>query len=149
MKALRVALVGLAGVVWVLLAGCHERTVVVHQTEYVEPEGGYVIVREPPPPLIVERRPPCPSRDCIWIDGYWHWDNHRYVWNRGRWIAPPHRDAVWVSPRYERHEQNYHYTPGHWEGGERREQIQERPREDRGGRGEKGERGEGGHPDRH
>ncbi|MGA2265225.1 MAG: YXWGXW repeat-containing protein [Phycisphaerae bacterium] len=135
MKVLRVMLVGLIGVALVTLVGCHHKErVVVHETEYVEPEGGYVIVDEPPPPLIVEYRPPCPSADCIWIDGYWHWDNHRYVWNRGRWSVPPHHGAVWVAPRYERHENRYHYTPGHWEGGEHHEQAPER-RESPGPRG--------------
>ncbi len=105
------------------------------ETVYVErqqPE--YVIVREAPPPVVEEQRPSPPSHGHIWIDGYWHWDGHKYVWEHGHWAVPPHEHAVWVAPRYERHEQGYRYTPGQWreEGKDRdreREQGRERERE--------------------
>lgn len=36
-----------------------------------QPQPEYVIVREAPPAVIVERRSPPPSGEYIWIDGYW------------------------------------------------------------------------------
>jgi hypothetical protein len=109
---------GLVGLVAVL--GCDvfvqrapRETVYVNQPPYAE-QPQYVIVREAPPPIIVERRPPPPGQGRIWIDGYWHWNNQRYVWQQGRWAAPPHERAVWVAPRYEKHEQGYRYVPGQW-----------------------------------
>jgi WXXGXW repeat (2 copies) len=26
-----------------------------------------------------------PSKDSIWVDGFWHWNGVRYVWVDGRW----------------------------------------------------------------
>jgi hypothetical protein len=95
---------------------------------YVErqpPQGEYVIVREGPPALRVERRPAPPSGEYVWVDGYWHWDGRRYVWQSGQWSRPPHDHYVWIAPRYERHEQGYRYTPGQW-----REEQQDRRRDD-------------------
>jgi hypothetical protein len=93
---------------------------------YVEqPQPEYVIVREAPPPVIVERRPSPPGQGHVWVDGYWNWNGHKYVWERGHWAVPPRGRAVWVAPRYERHEQGYRYMPGQW-----REEQQQRQRED-------------------
>lgn len=24
----------------------------------------------------------------VWVEGYWHWDGVRYVWQRGHWQPP-------------------------------------------------------------
>ena len=129
MKYLQTLLWVSAGVASLGLVGCDltigrsrpERVYVAQQ----QPQPEYVIVREAPPPPVVERRPSPPSRGYIWIDGYWHWGGHKYVWERGHWARPPHERAVWVAPRYDRHEQGYRYTPGQW-----REEQRERQRDD-------------------
>ena len=90
-----------------------------------QPQPGYVIVREAPPTVIVERRPSPPSGEYVWIDGYWHWNGRQYVWLGGQWVRPPHEHYIWIAPRYERHEQGYRYMPGQW-----REEQQERRRDD-------------------
>ena len=101
------------------VAGCRHR-VIVHERAYVAPapayveEPGYVVVREAPPPIIVERRPAAPAVGYIWIEGYWHWGGRGYTWERGRWDRPPRPHTVWVVPRYERRDREYQYTPGHW-----------------------------------
>ena len=118
MKALRVWVCVPVLAVALGLPGCHKERVVVRESAYVEPGGQYVIVNEPPPPLIVEGPLPRPSTAYIWIDGYWDWDGHRYVWAPGRWTIPPHGHAVWDAPRYERHEAEHRYRLGRWrEGG--------------------------------
>lgn len=136
MKALQVTMAVLAGVVLGVLPGCHRKTAVHERSHeevvYVE-EPAYVVVPQPPPQIIVETRPPPPSSEYIWVDGYWGWDNHRYLWQRGRWVMPPRGRAVWVGPRYEPHEHNYHYTPGHW-AEDHPQGPQERPRGDEGHR---------------
>jgi hypothetical protein len=131
MKVLKM-LMGLSGGVLVL-AGVMGCDVFVQRssprdTVYVEqsPEPQYVIVREAPPPILIERRPPMPGQGFIWIDGYQHWNGQRYEWHRGEWARPPHERAVWVAPRYERHDQGYRYIPGQW-----RDEPQERSRDDR------------------
>ncbi len=126
-------LVGLAGQV-----GCtlferdhsHRETVYVDQSPYEEPPQ-YVIVREAPPPVVVEHRPPPPGQGHIWIEGYWHWDDHRYVWQSGHWALPPRGRAVWIAPRYEKHEQGYRYMPGRWREEQRDRQRDDEPRHDR------------------
>ena len=131
MKVLQTLIGVSGGVVLVVLAGCTlfvqrspREVVYVDQPTYVEPPQ-YVIVREAPPPVVVERRPSPPSRRHVWIDGYWRWNGRKYVWERGHWARPPQERAVWVAPRYERHEQGYRYTPGQW-----REERQERRGDD-------------------
>ena len=112
MKTLRVLMWIFASVAVLVLVGCFGSP---HRTVYVaEPQVKYVIVREAPPPIIREVRPSPPSRGHIWIDGSWHWDGRKYVWNAGRWTRPPHARAVWVPPRYEKAERGYRYAPGRW-----------------------------------
>ena len=106
------------GVAGLGLLGCgHTNKRSSPETVYVsqpQPQPEYVIVREAPPAVIVERRPAPPSSRHVWIDGYWQWEGRQYVWQPGHWAVPPHERAVWVAPRYEKHEQGYLYTPGQW-----------------------------------
>jgi hypothetical protein len=59
-----------------------------------------VVVKVRPPRAIVEHRSARPSRNHVWIGGYHRWDGNAYVWEKGRWEAPPRPHAVWVAPRY-------------------------------------------------
>ena len=54
-----------------------------------------------PPPPRKERMIVRPSRDAVWIAGYykWHPRRHRYVWVPGRWMRPPRPHTVWVEGR--------------------------------------------------
>ncbi|MDX2187941.1 MAG: hypothetical protein SFV32_13485 [Opitutaceae bacterium] len=74
-------------------------------------------------PVIITHQPPVPqtetvlaqpTSDHVWIPGYWHYRDSRYVWIAGRWEVPPHHDAVWVSPRWEKEENGYRYYEGYW-----------------------------------
>jgi len=105
-------------------AGCRERRERLVIERGYGPEPGYVVVREGPPALIVERRPPPPGPGHLWIDGCWDWNGRGYVWQHGRWTLPPQPHTVWVGPRYERFDRDYRYTPGHW-GAEQRERAEE------------------------
>jgi opacity protein-like surface antigen len=73
-----------------------------------------VVVRVGPPAPIVERRPPPPGREYVWIDGYHRWDGGRYVWTPGRWDRPPHPGAHWVAHRWEHRRNGYVLVEGHW-----------------------------------
>ncbi len=74
------ALLFLAGTM--LASGC-----IVHATP----------VRMPAAPTVI--RGPAPGPGYIWVKGFHTWRNSRYVWKRGRWIAP-HRGKRWVRGRY-------------------------------------------------
>jgi hypothetical protein len=73
-------------------------------------------VAQPPPPVrrevIVEQTRP--SRDHIWIGGYWVWREGRHFWVGGHWERPPHAHAVWVAPRWEHHPEGYVFIQGYW-----------------------------------
>jgi hypothetical protein len=122
MKVLQALLWASTGLAGLGLLGCHERNggVVVYSQQQ-EPQ--YVVVQEAPPPIIVEREVRSPGPGYLWIEGYWHWNGHKYGWQRGHWARPPHERAVWVAPRYEKVEHGYRYAPGRWQdqGEQRRE----------------------------
>lgn len=107
-----------AGVMGLSLLGCnHDRheTVVVEDSRgpvYAEP--GYVVVPEAPPRVIVEQRPVAPGPKYVWVDGYWHWNGHKYSWRKGHWSHRPSGKPYWVPPYYERHDRGYGYHPGYW-----------------------------------
>ena len=55
-----------------------------------------------------------PSRDAVWIRGFWDWQGDNWVWIPGRWTVPEERHARWIGPRYRREYGGYRYEPGHW-----------------------------------
>ena len=125
---MRIGFLGTLGILatGLVVAGCHEkRVVVVHEQRavvvqqapvVVEQEPQVIVVEEPPPPVRVEVRPAPPSGMYIWVGGYWHYDNHRWGWIGGRWAVPPEHRREWVAPRYDRdeHDRGVRYAPGHW-----------------------------------
>jgi hypothetical protein len=118
MKVLQSLLWVSAGVAGLCLLGCGHNHAIRRSSGpvYVErqSQAEYIIVREAPPAVVVERRPSPPSRGHVWIDGYWNWSGRQYVWQPGHWAVPPRQHVIWVAPHYERHEQGYRYTPGQW-----------------------------------
>ena len=71
-----------------------------------------VYVQEPPPALIVERRPPKPKPKAVWIGGHWRWAGRKYVWVRGHWERNPR--GAWISGRWERRPNGWVWVAGHW-----------------------------------
>lgn len=61
------------------------------------------IVEFPPPPAQVERVPPQPEPECVWVDGQWEWSGRRWIWKPGVWLQAPAgcyyapAMAVWVA----------------------------------------------------
>ena len=72
------------------------------------------IGRQAPPRVRYERRMARPSRDAVWIRGFWDWQGDNWVWIPGRWTVPEERHARWIGPRYRREYGSYRYIPGHW-----------------------------------
>lgn len=54
-----------------------------------QPASALVRVGFPPPPARVERVPPSPRDDAVWIDGEWAWQGRGWSWQLGRWVVPP------------------------------------------------------------
>ena len=114
MKLLQTHLWVLAGFACLALLGCGYGNRYASEPAYMEPDPEYVVVHEAPPAVIMDRRPPQPSGEYVWIDGYWDWSGRRYAWQGGHWTRPPCVHAIWVAPRYDRHEQGYRYMAGRW-----------------------------------
>jgi hypothetical protein len=81
-----------------------------------------IYVEQPPAPppreRVVVERYPAPSREAVWVDGYWAYSgNGRYVWVEGRWEHPPERYRTYVAPHWKRHPRGgYVYVEGYWRG---------------------------------
>jgi hypothetical protein len=73
-----------------------------------------VVVKVAPPKARVEHRGTRPSRDHVWVGGYHKWDGKAYVWEPGRWEAPPRAHAVWVAPRWQHRHDGWVFVEGHW-----------------------------------
>jgi len=72
------------------------------------------IAPEAPPPPRMERRAARPSRDHVWIKGYWDRQDDRWAWAPGRWEVPTQSGSRWISPQYRPEGGAYRYEPGHW-----------------------------------
>lgn len=75
-----------------------------------------IVVREGPPPPRRERysERDRPSRNHVWIAGYWRHDGRAYVWIPGRWDLPPRGYREWEGPRWENRGGGYVFIEGHW-----------------------------------
>jgi hypothetical protein len=67
----------------------------------------------PPPSLLVEAPVQPPSRDAVWIPGFWAWTGARYAWVSGDWSAPypGHR---WVEGHWKRSGVGFTWVAGRW-----------------------------------
>ena len=69
----------------------------------------------PPPPrreVIVEHDRP--SRDHVWVPGYWAWRHEHHEWVAGHWERPPHGKHKWVEPRWDHRGHGYVFIEGYW-----------------------------------
>jgi hypothetical protein len=68
------------------------------------------------PPTAQQEVPlPRPSRDHVWVAGYWSWQNNQYQWMAGHWEIPPRSGAVWVPPRWQPEGTSYRFYEGYWD----------------------------------
>lgn len=73
-----------------------------------------IVIRIAPPRVMVEKRPPPPSRNHVWVQGYQRWDGNAYQWSPGGWQQPPRPGARWVAHHYVRQNGGYVLVDGHW-----------------------------------
>jgi hypothetical protein len=93
-----------------------------------------IVLEAPPPPrheVVVERERP--SRDHVWVNGYWINRRGHHEWVAGRWEVPPRGRTVWIEPRWEKRGRGYVFVEGYWTAvrpGDQRDRQDER-RDDR------------------
>ncbi|HTJ62588.1 MAG TPA: hypothetical protein VL899_02160 [Alphaproteobacteria bacterium] len=73
-----------------------------------------VVVNIAPPAPMVEAVPVAPVAGYIWRPGHWRWNGVRYVWIRGRYVAPPYVGAVWVPGHWGPRGPGWVWIGGHW-----------------------------------
>jgi len=74
-----------------------------------------IVLEAPPPPrheVIIERNRP--TRDHVWVNGYWMNRRGHHEWVAGRWEVPPRGRTVWNEPRWERRGRGYVFVEGYW-----------------------------------
>jgi len=74
-----------------------------------------VYLGAPPAPrheVIVERDRP--SRNHVWVAGYWANRHGRHEWIPGHWELPPRGRTVWIAPRWEKRDRGYVFIEGYW-----------------------------------
>jgi hypothetical protein len=62
-----------------------------------------------------------PSKDAIWVPGYWSLQADRntgssagWVWVAGQWVTPPVRTARWDPAHWGWSDEWWSWIPGHW-----------------------------------
>lgn len=73
-----------------------------------------VRIRPERPVRVINRRPPPPSRDHVWVEEDWVPQNGTYVWHGGYWAAPPRRGAFYVQGHWKDTRRGTMWIPGHW-----------------------------------
>ncbi|HUR58826.1 MAG TPA: hypothetical protein VM029_14025 [Opitutaceae bacterium] len=68
-----------------------------------------------PPPTPVDRVPPQPAPNAIWVPGYWIYDTRTYTWVSGRWEIPPPFAHTYVPAHSEMRNGQMVHVPGYWQ----------------------------------
>ncbi len=68
----------------------------------------------PPEPLEAGPSSPAPAPDHTWTSGCWVWQDTRYDWQPGYWMAP-RPDWIWSSAHYTWTPRGYVFVPGYWD----------------------------------
>jgi len=103
----------LASALALLVSGCYAHYYGEYEYDYDQPPDGPVIVEAPPAPM-VEEIPPEPWVGAVWVDGYWNWTGHTYVWVGGRYLRPPRAGLIWYHGGYVHTPRGYVYVRGRW-----------------------------------
>lgn len=74
-----------------------------------------VVVMQAPPQAQQEVPSARPSRDHVWVPGYWSWRYSRYEWQAGHWEIPPRAGAVWMPPRWQPEGTSWRFYEGYWD----------------------------------
>ena len=72
-----------------------------------------------------ETKGQAPSKDAIWVPGFWNLQGDRntapragWIWVPGRWLTPPARHAHWFVAHWGWSDGWWSWIPGHWTQGD-------------------------------
>ncbi len=72
------------------------------------------VITQVPPALQQEVPIAQPSKNHVWLAGYWTWQNDRYEWMSGHWELPPSAASTWIGPRWDKSGNSYRFYEGYW-----------------------------------
>lgn len=55
-----------------------------------------------------------PSRNHVWVPGYWTRHRDNWYWMQGRWAPRPSPRSTWVPGQWDHRGNRYVRTRGHW-----------------------------------
>ncbi len=76
---------------------------------------GIVLVKSRPPKLKHENKGKCPSKNHVWIPGYWAHGNGKWHWKKGYWGKRPRPGAVYVPVRWVMQGNGWRIEGGYWQ----------------------------------
>ncbi|NOU37267.1 MAG: hypothetical protein HOO89_01030 [Ferruginibacter sp.] len=72
----------------------------------------FLIKIKPTAPRVI--RVIAPSRQHVWVDEDWIWQNNTYISRGGYWAAPPHHNSIWKQGHWKNARRGWIWIPGHW-----------------------------------
>jgi len=72
-----------------------------------------VYVKEAPPKIVAEKRPPKLHASAVWVAGHWNWNGARYAWVNGHWDKNP-KGREWISGKWKKTPNGWLWEDGHW-----------------------------------
>ncbi|MBN1997615.1 YXWGXW repeat-containing protein [candidate division KSB1 bacterium] len=71
------------------------------------------VKKAPPAPRVVVKKPACPYKKAVWVNGHWTWKKNQYVWVAGHWVKvkPGYR---WIDGHWKKTPHGWIYVKGHW-----------------------------------
>jgi len=112
---MRALLLSLAALAALSQGACRPRVVVVeHDVAYSAGSRDEMVVAHEPPAPQKEVVPAAPSRDHVWVSGYWTYAYNGWVWVAGCHILRPRLHAVWVAGHWARHPRGWIWIHGRW-----------------------------------
>jgi hypothetical protein len=82
-------------------------------TVHEPPTLALLVATAPPPPLLVESPGAPPSREAVWIPGFWSWTGLRFAWVAGCWSAP-RPGWRWIEGYWKPERGAWRWEPGRW-----------------------------------
>lgn len=89
-----------------------------------DPEPEEMDVPAEEPEQTADEAPPCqpmddeppepPGEDYAWVNGYWWWNNSRYLWVPGYWALPPRKNLVHIAGYWTYRGNRWVYVRGGW-----------------------------------
>ncbi len=73
-----------------------------------------VYATKQPPHDRIEKVPPRPHADAVWMAGHWDWRVNEYRWSPGHWVKPEAGFHAWTPGHWAHEARGWYYVEGNW-----------------------------------